>query len=61
MASQIEMRLMGTAEDLERWAWFLDLMESKGLITILEKSKPYANRGDSKLFRLYVKITLNAE
>lgn len=61
MPSQIEMRLAGTAEDLERWSWFLDLMEGKGLITILEKSKLYPNRGDSKLFRLYIKIKLNAE
>lgn len=61
MTSQIDMRLAGTQEDLDRWIWFLDLMESKGLITILEKSKPYANRGDSKLMRLYIKITLNAE
>ncbi|MHC5826063.1 MAG: hypothetical protein ACYT04_61975 [Nostoc sp.] len=61
MSNQIDMRLMGTTEDLQKWAWFLGLMNDKGLITILEKSEPYKNRGDSKLFRQYIKIRLNAE
>jgi hypothetical protein len=55
----IEMRLMGTPEDLDKWAWFLDLVESKGMITVLEKGKLYPNRGESKLMRLYIKIKLN--
>lgn len=59
MSSQIEMRLMGTEEDLQRWDWFLNLMDSKGLITFLEKSKPYKNRGKSLLYRQYIKIKLN--
>lgn len=59
MSSQIEMRLMGTEEDLQRWDWFLNLMDSKGLITVLEKSKPYKNRGESLLYRQYIKIKLN--
>jgi len=61
VSNQIDMRLMGTTEDLQKWAWFLGLMNEKGLITILEKSEPYKNRGDSKLFRQYIKIRLNAE
>lgn len=55
----IEMRLMGTEEDLAKWTWFLELIESKDMITVLEKSKLYQNRGDSKLYRLYIKIKLN--
>ena len=55
----IEMRLMGTEQDLEKWAWFIELIESKDMITVLEKSKLYPNRGDSKLYRLYIKIKLN--
>ena len=55
----IDMRLMGTEEDLKKWAWFLELIESKDMITVLEKGKLYANRGDSKLYRLYIKIKLN--
>ena len=57
----IDMRLMGTEEDLEKWAWFLDLVESKGMITVLEKGKLYKNRGESKLYRLYIKIKLNRQ
>lgn len=57
--NQIDMRLTGTVEDLERWEWFLNLMASKGLITILEKSKLYQNRGESILYRQYIKIRLN--
>jgi hypothetical protein len=55
----IEMRLMGTPEDLEKWAWFLDLVAEKGMISVLDKSKLYPNRGESKLMRLYIKIKLN--
>lgn len=61
MGDMIDMRLMGTPEDLDRWAWFLGECEKRGLITILEKSRTYANRGDSRLVRLYIKIKLNAE
>mgnify|MGYP003622997275 CR=1 FL=1 len=61
MADQIDMRLMGTPEDLEKWAWFLGECEKRDLITVLEKSQPYKNRGDSKLVRLYIKIKLNAD
>ncbi|MBW4456607.1 MAG: hypothetical protein KME55_30170 [Nostoc indistinguendum CM1-VF10] len=59
MSSQIEMRFMRTEEDLQRWDWFLSLMDSKGLITVLEKSKPYKNHGESLLYRQYIKIKLN--
>ena len=55
----VEMRLMGGREDLEKWAWFLDLVAQKGIISILEKGKLYPNRGESKLMRLYIKIKLN--
>jgi hypothetical protein len=61
MGDPIDMRLMGTQEDLDRWAWFLGECEKRQLITILEKSKSYPNRGDSKLVRLYIKIKLNVE
>jgi hypothetical protein len=58
--NQIDMRLMGTEEDLKRWIWFLRLLHDKKLITILEESKPYKNRGESLLYRQYIKIRLNA-
>lgn len=56
-----DLRFMASPEDLERWEWFLKEMEKRGLITIYESSKPYKNRGDSKLERQYFKIKLNAE
>jgi hypothetical protein len=34
-------------------------MDRKGLIEILEESQPYPNRGESKLYRLYLEIDLN--
>jgi hypothetical protein len=45
---------------LEKWEWFFKEMEKRGLITIYEASKQYANRGDSKLKRQYFKVKLNA-
>ncbi len=56
----IKMRLSGTKEDLEKWAWFLELIESKDMITILDKSeKLYPNRGESVYYRAYFEIKLN--
>lgn len=51
---------MGTTDDLERWLWFLKLLDKKGLITIIEVSAPYKNRGDSIQYRQYIEIRLNA-
>jgi len=54
----IDMRLMGTEQDLEAWAWFIGKMQDRGLVEVLHKSNPYPNKGESKLFRLYLKIDL---
>lgn len=56
-----DLRFTATAEDLNKWEWFLKQMEKRGLITIFESSKQYNNRGDSKLKRQYFKVKLNAE
>jgi hypothetical protein len=58
---RIEIRLVGTQEDLEKWEWFLEKMNEKGLVTILEKSRLYKNRGESLLYRQYLKINLNIQ
>ena len=58
-STPVDMRLMGTEEDLEKWAWFINLIAEKGMIDVLEKRGLYQNRGDSKLYRLYLKIKLN--
>jgi hypothetical protein len=56
-----DLRFMATAEDLAKWEWFFKEMERRNLITIYEISKPYPNRGDSKLVRQYFKVKLNAD
>ncbi|MBD2416040.1 hypothetical protein FACHB389_35145 [Nostoc calcicola FACHB-389] len=56
-----DLRFTAPAEDLEKWEWFFKEMEKRGLISIFEVSKHYANRGDSKLKRQYFKVKLNAQ
>jgi len=55
------MRLTGTKEDLEKWLWFVGKMDQKGLVEIISRSEPYANRGESKESRVYLEINLNIE
>ena len=61
MSEVNDLRFSATPEDLRRWEWFLKEMEKRGLIEIYEVSKPYANRGNSKLMRQYFKVKLNCE
>jgi hypothetical protein len=58
---RIKMRLSGTKEDLEKWLWFVGKMDQKGLVEIISRSEPYANRGESKESRVYLEINLNIE
>lgn len=58
---RIKMRLTGTKEDLEKWLWFVGKMDQKGLVEIINRSEPYANRGESKESRVYLEINLNIE
>jgi hypothetical protein len=55
------MRLSGTEADLKAYLYLLHAMDKKGLIEILEESKPYPNKGDSKILRVYLDINLNME
>lgn len=56
---RIEMRLMGTERDLEIWLKLVRKMQDHQLLEILEESKPYPNRGESKLYRVYLKVNLD--
>lgn len=56
-----DIRFTGTKEDLAQWEWFFREMETRGFISICEISKLYPNRGESKMFRQYFKVKLNAE
>lgn len=58
---RINMRLSGTDQDLKAYLYLLHAMDKKGLIEILEESKPYPNKGESKIFRVYLDINLNME
>lgn len=56
---RIKMRLSGTQDDLKAYLYLLHAMNKKGLIEILEESQPYRNRGESKLYRVYLEVNLN--
>ena len=58
---RINMRLEGTVSDLEAYLYLLHAMDKKGLIEILQESKPYQNREPSKLYRVYLDVNLNME
>jgi len=55
------MRLEGTVSDLEAYLYLLHAMDAKGLIEILQESKPYKNREPSKLYRVYLDVNLNMD
>ena len=61
MNHRIKMRLSGTESDLKAYLYLLRAMDRKGLIEILEESEPYKNRGDSKIYRVYLEVNLNME
>lgn len=50
-----EMRLTGTKEDLNKWLWFMEKLQEKQIVRILDKSEPYKNRGESEMYRVYIK------
>jgi hypothetical protein len=58
---RIKMRLSSTDADLKAYLYLLHAMDKKGLIEILEESMPYKNRGDSKMYRVYLEVNLNME
>jgi len=58
---RINMRLEGTVSDLEAYLYLLHAMDKKGLIEILQESKPYKNREPSKMYRVYLDVNLNMD
>lgn len=57
----VKMRLTGTQAELDKWLKFLQRVDSKELIEILEVSSFYPNRGSSKLGRQYIEVELLVE
>ncbi|MBD2006992.1 MULTISPECIES: hypothetical protein [Cyanophyceae] len=56
---RIEMRLTGTESDLKVFLELIHKMQDHHLLEILEESSPYKNRGESKLYRVYLKVDLD--
>ena len=58
-STMTNLRLSGTPGQLETWIYLLRQLEAHNLATIYEISAPYKNRGESKIFRQYIKADLN--
>lgn len=54
--ARVKMRLTGTDSDLEPFLLLLKKMEDRQMVSIIETSKSYPNRGDSKQCRVYLEI-----
>jgi GTPase SAR1 family protein len=52
------MRLTGTESDLKVFLELIHKMQNHHLLEVLEESSPYKNRGESKLYRVYLKVDL---
>ena len=49
----LKVRLQGTVKDIQ---WFGKLLEQHPKIRVLGVSKPFANKGTNKYFRVYAEI-----
>ena len=49
----LKIRLQGTVRDIK---WFKDLLEQHEEIDVKEVSRPFANKGTNKYFRVYVEV-----
>ena len=56
-----DIRINGTLPQLEQWQRLLKELERHNLAAIYEISKPYPNRGESKLYRSYIKAELRID
>jgi hypothetical protein len=46
---------------LERWVWLVEKLQERQLVSILEKSLPYPNRGESQYYRVYLEVDLELD
>ena len=49
----LKIRMQGTLKDI---AWFMRLLERYEGIKVLQASKPFANKGTNKYFRVYSEV-----
>ena len=55
----LKLRLHGEKESIEEYINLLEALEEEKILTILSKSDYYADRGQSKYYRVYIDITRN--
>lgn len=49
----LKIRMQGTISDIK---WFREIMERHKEVNLQEISKPYANKGTSKYYRVYAEV-----
>lgn len=56
-----KIRLTATAQEIENWKAFFDLLARANVINLLEVSDSYSNRGESQYQRLYLEAELRVD
>lgn len=54
----MKIRLHGIPEEILNFIKLFEALEYAGTIDILQQSEPYADRGTSKYFRVYLDVAL---
>lgn len=49
----LKIRMQGTINDIK---WFREILERHKDVQVQEMSKPYANKGTSKYYRVYAEV-----
>jgi hypothetical protein len=56
-----KIRLTATAQEIENWKAFFDLLARANVINLLEVSDSYSNRGESQYQRAYLEADLKID
>ena len=54
----LKIRLQGTKDDIK---WFKQILDRDNRINVLDVSKPYANKGTIKYYRVYAEVEKNRQ
>lgn len=54
----LKLRLHGEKESIEEYIDLLETLQDENILSILSKSDYYADRGQSKYYRVYIDITV---
>lgn len=57
----MKIRLHGIPEEISKFTSLFKSLEDAGTIDILQQSEPYADRGTSKYYRVYIDVNLKEE